>query len=55
MMAKKEELRIELTEEELHRLEQTAEFSGLDLEAWAKKVLLRILSARETREGNGER
>jgi hypothetical protein len=54
-MDKHEELKVPLTPEELRRLEQTAEFSGLDVEAWAKKVLLMILSARESREANGER
>lgn len=50
-----EELKIPLTPEELRRIEQTAESSGVGAEDWAKKVLLRILSARETREANGER
>lgn len=54
-MVEKDELRIELTDEELRRMEATAEFSGMDVEDWAKEVLLRILNARETREANGER
>lgn len=49
------ELKIPVTEEELERLRETADRSGLDVEEWAKKVLLRVLSARETREANGER
>lgn len=54
-MDEHEELRIPFTPEERCRLEQTAEFSGLDIEDWARKVLLRILAARETRTDNGER
>lgn len=54
-MAEKDELRIALTEEELKRLEDTADRSGLDVEDWARRTLLKILEARETREANGER
>lgn len=54
-MDEHEELKIPLTPDERRRIEQTAEFSGLDAEAWAKKVLLRILRAREKGEANGER
>jgi hypothetical protein len=54
-MDEPEELKIPLTPDERRRIEQTAEFSGLDVEDWAKKVLLKVLEARETREANGER
>lgn len=49
------ELKIPVTGEELKRLKDTADRSGLELEDWARRTLLRILEARETREANGER
>lgn len=54
-MPDEEELRIEFTDEELRRLEETAEHSGLDAAEWARRALLRMLEARETREDDRPR
>lgn len=54
-MPDEEELRIEFTDEELRRLEATAQHSGLDAAEWARRALLRILEAREKREEDDPR
>ena len=46
-MAEQEELRVEFTEAELKRIREAAKAKGVDVETWAREVLLRILRERD--------